>query len=241
MPPDDNLRVGLADDNLLIREALSSLIADAPELELLAVCEDADELEAAVDEHDLDVVISDIRMPPTMTDDGIRLAARLRATHPRVGVVVLSAYCEPAYALELLRTGSDGRAYLLKDRVHDRDELRRAVDEVAHGGSVIDPKVVEVLVGRERTDRGGPSLSVLSVREREILAEMARGTSNPGIADALGLTKRAVEKHINAIFAKLELPPTPDVSRRVRAVLLYLVDGAPDASGAHPTAARTVG
>jgi DNA-binding NarL/FixJ family response regulator len=218
------LRIGLADDNLLIREALSSLIRDAPGLELVAVCDDADELSVAVDEQGLDVVITDIRMPPTMTDDGIQLAVRLRATHPSVGVIVVSAYCEPAYALDLLRTGSDRRAYLLKDRILGRDDLRRTVEEVARGGSVIDPKVVEALVQNETPGRAPASLATLSGREREILAEMARGVSNPGIADALGLTKRAVEKHVNAIFAKLELPPTPDVSRRVRAVLLYLVD-----------------
>jgi DNA-binding NarL/FixJ family response regulator len=226
------LRIGLADDNLLIREALSSLIADAPGLELLAVCEDADQLAAAVDEHRLEVVIADIRMPPTMTDDGIRLAGRLRATHPSVGVIVLSAYCEPAYALDLLHSGSDGRAYLLKDRIVGRTDLVRTVEEVARGGSIIDPKVVEALVESKNADRAAPSLSALSARERQILAEMARGASNPGIADTLGLTKRAVEKHINAIFAKLDLPPTPDVSRRVRAVLLYLVEGRVDSPAA---------
>jgi DNA-binding NarL/FixJ family response regulator len=215
------LRVGLADDSLLIREALTRLLDDAPGVELVAACADADELEAIIDSDGLDVVLVDICMPPTLTDEGIELAARLRESHPEMGVVVLSAYCEPAYALKLLAGGSDGRAYLLKDRLGSRSQLLSTITTVANGGSVIDPKVVETLVHAE-AGSARSLLSTLTPREREVLVEMARGASNAAIADALGLTKRAVEKHINSVFAKLELPVTPDSSRRVRAVLLWL-------------------
>jgi len=160
-------------------------------------------------------------MPPTMTDEGIRLAAQLRRTHPEVGVIAMSAHSDPTYVLALLEGGSEGRAYLLKDRLHSRAQLLATIETVARGGSIIDPKVVEALVhGRSRQV---PSpLDVLTPREREILVEMARGASNAAIAEALGLTKRAVEKHINSVFAKLDLPLSADVSRRVRAVLLFL-------------------
>ena len=217
------LRVGVADDSLLIREALTRILEDAPGLELAAVCEDADEMATAVDDAELDVILVDICMPPTMTDEGIRLATELRHTHPDVGVVVLSAYCEPEYALDLLQAGSDRRGYLLKDRLHSRPQLLATIETVARGGSVIDPRVVDTLVHGE-AGRGRSLLGELSPREREILMEMARGASNAAIADALGLTKRAVEKHINSVFSKLELPQTPDISRRVRAVLLFLAD-----------------
>ncbi len=215
------VRVGVADDSFLIREALTRLLGDSDEIELVAVCADGDELAAAVDACHPDVVLVDIRMPPTMTDEGIRLAARLRRTHPDVGVIVMSAHAEPTYVLALLEAGSEGRAYLLKDRLHSRAQLLATIEAVARGGSVIDPKVVEALVhGRPRQAR--PPLDALTPREREILVEMARGASNAAIATALHLTKRAVEKHINAVFAKLDLPLSEDVSRRVRAVLLYL-------------------
>ena len=215
------VRVGVADDSFLIREALTRLLGDSDEIELVAVCADGDELAAAVDACHPDVVLLDIRMPPTMTDEGIRLAARLRRTHPDVGVIVMSAHAEPTYVLALLEAGSEGRAYLLKDRLHSRAQLLATIETVARGGSVIDPKVVEALVhGRPRQP---PSpLDALTPREREILVEMARGASNAAIGAALGLTKRAVEKHINAMFAKLDLPLSEDVSRRVRAVLLFL-------------------
>ena len=219
------LRVGIADDSVLVREALASIIGASDALELTAVCTDADELLAAVERHRLDVVVTEIRLEPTMTDEGIRLATSLRDTHPAVGVVVLSLDCEPRHATELLAAGSNGRAYLLKDRLNTRDELVRAIVEVANGGSVIDPKVVEALVHGDDAEHALPALASLSPRERQILAEMARGASNHGIAETLGLPKRAVEKGINAIFAKLGLAPTPDVSRRVRAVLLYLTSG----------------
>jgi DNA-binding NarL/FixJ family response regulator len=211
------VRVGVADDSFLIREALTRLLSDVDEVELVAVCADGEELAAAMDAQHPDVVLVDIRMPPTMTDEGIRLATRLRTTHPRVGVIVMSAYADPAYVLALLQTGSEGRGYVLKDRLHSRAELVATIEAVAEGGSVIDPKVVEALVhGRS------PPLHALTPREHDVLVEMARGASNGAIATALGLTKRAVEKHINSVFAKLGLPLSDDVSRRVRAVLLFL-------------------
>jgi DNA-binding NarL/FixJ family response regulator len=214
-------RVALADDSFLIREALTRLLDDVEEIELVAVCADGDELAAAIDARHPDVVLVDIRMPPTLTDEGIRLATRLRATHPDVGVIVMSAHSDPSYALALLEAGSEGRGYLLKDRLHSRAQLVATVETVANGGSVIDPKVVEVLVhGRARQARS--PLDVLTPRERDILVEMASGASNAAIAKTLGLTKRAVEKHINSVFAKLDLPLSGDVSRRVRAVLLFL-------------------
>jgi DNA-binding NarL/FixJ family response regulator len=227
------VRVGVADDHLLMREALSRLLEHAPGIDLLAVTEDGTALRAAVDEHDLEVVVADIRMPPRGDDEGVRLAEELRAERPSVAVVVLSGYCEAEYALRLLESGSDGRAYLLKDRLSDGVQLTATIMEVASGGSVIDPKVVEMLVQADH-ETGRAALSALTPREREILAEMARGASNQGIAATLGLTKRAVEKHINAIFAKLELPPAPDVSRRVRAVLLFLLEGSREGDTANP-------
>jgi DNA-binding NarL/FixJ family response regulator len=215
------VRVGVADDSFLIREALTRLLGDVDEIELVAVCEDGDELVAAIDTCHPDVVLVDIRMPPTMTDEGIRLAARLRGTHPEVGVVAMSAHSDPAYALALLEGGSEGRAYLLKERLHSRAQLLATIETVARGGSVIDPKVVDALV-HGRSEQVRSPLDVLTPREREILVEMARGASNAAIAETLGLTKRAVEKHINSVFAKLDLPLSADISRRVRAVLLFL-------------------
>ena len=215
------VRVGVADDSFLIREALTRLLGDADEIELVAMCEDGDELVAAIDTCHPDVVLVDIRMPPTMTDEGIRLAARLRGTHPEVGVVAMSVHSDPTYALALLEGGSEGRAYLLKERLHSRAQLLATIETVARGGSVIDPKVVEALVYRRSQPVASP-LDGLTPREREILVEMARGASNAAIAETLGLTKRAVEKHINAVFAKLDLPLSRDISRRVRAVLLFL-------------------
>ena len=215
------VRVGVADDSFLIREALTRLLGDSDEVELVAVCADGEELAAAVDACHPDVVLVDIRMPPTMTDEGIRLAAQLRRTHPEVGVIAMSAHSDPAYALALLENGSEGRAYLLKDRLHSRTQLLATIETVARGGSVIDPKVVEALVHGRSLQARSP-LDVLTPREHEILVEMARGASNAAIAETLGLTKRAVEKHINSVFAKLDLPLSGDVSRRVRAVLLFL-------------------
>ena len=211
----------LADDHYLVREGVARLIAGDPDLELVASCGDYDSAVAAVDEHKPDVVVTDIRMPPTGTDEGIRLAEQLRVTHPTVGVVVLSQYSEPTYALALLEKGSEGRAYLLKERVSDLDELVGAIRTVADGGSVIDPKVVEALVSSRRADKKSP-LALLTPRELEVLEQMASGRNNAAIAGVLVLSERAVEKHINSIFSKLGLSEETAVHRRVKAVLLFL-------------------
>jgi DNA-binding NarL/FixJ family response regulator len=214
----------LAEDNVLLREGVSRLIDAEPELDLVAACGDYDELLEAIEKESPDVVLTDIRMPPTGTDEGIRAASHLRRTHPEIGVVVLSQYAEPAYALDLLEQGSEGRAYLLKERVSDVDELVSAIREVAAGGSVIDSKVVEALVSTKRPAQS--DVDRLTPREREILGEMAQGKSNAAIAAALVLSTRAVEKHTNSIFSKLGLSEEVDVNRRVKAVLLYLADSA---------------
>jgi DNA-binding NarL/FixJ family response regulator len=215
------IRVVLAEDNVLLREGVGRLIDAEPGLELVASCGDYDELMAAIEREEPQVVLTDIRMPPTGTDEGIRAAAHLRATRPDVGVVVLSQYAEPAYALALLEDGSEGRAYLLKERVSDVDQLLRAIQQVADGGSVIDSKVVEVLVdARARATRS--PLARLTPRETELLGEMAQGKNNAAIAAALVLSERAVEKHINSIFSKLGLSEEVDTHRRVKAVLLFL-------------------
>src|SRR3954468_6136704 len=196
------VRVALADDSLLVREALTHMLADAAGIELVAVCADGISLRRAIETERPDVVVTDIRMPPDCDEEGIRVATELRTTHPEIGVVVLSQFAEPRYALDLLRHGSDGRAYLLKERVHDPRELLAAIDATAHGASVIDPHVVEILVC-ERSRAADSALEDLSPREGEILAEIAQGRSNTAIAESLGLSKRAVEKHINSIFSKL--------------------------------------
>lgn len=217
------VRLVLADDNLLVREGLQQLLSGTDGVRIVGVCADLDELLRTIDEHAPDVVVTDIRMPPTRTDEGIQAAARLRNSHPAVGVVVLSQYSEPAYVLELLESGSDGRAYLLKERVHDRGQLSTAIRTVAAGGSVIDPKLVEVLVTTRAAAERSP-LRELTAREREVLAEIAEGKSNAAIAESLVLTKRGVEKHINSIFMKLNLAGAEDVSKRVKATLLFLSD-----------------
>jgi DNA-binding NarL/FixJ family response regulator len=215
------IRVALADDSLLVREGLEQMLASEGTIEVVASCADLPSLLEAVESERPDVVLTDIRMPPSRTDEGIQVAALLREEHPAIGVLVLSQYSEPSYALTLLEAGSEGRGYLLKERVHDRAQLVAAVSSVAEGGSVIDPVVVDVLVGaRASTDRS--PLSELTPREREVLAEMAQGKSNGAIAESLVLTKRAVEKHINSIFLKLNLSEAEDVSKRVKATLTYL-------------------
>jgi DNA-binding NarL/FixJ family response regulator len=214
------VRVVVADDTLLVREGVQRVLGLFADLEVVAVAGDLDELLAAVDEHRPDVVVTDIRMPPTSSDEGIRAATQLRRTAPETGVVVLSQYAAPAYALELLSGGSQRRAYLLKERISEPDQLAEAVREVARGGSVVDPKVVEVLVAGARP--AGDPLAGLTRRELEVLEQIAQGKSNAGVAAGLVLTERAVEKHINALFAKLGLTAEPDVHRRVSAVLLYL-------------------
>jgi DNA-binding NarL/FixJ family response regulator len=215
------IRIVLAEDNLIIRQGVKSLLEVEEEITVAAACGDLDSLLAAVEAERPDVVITDIRMPPSGTDEGIQAAARLRRSHPQIGVVVLSQYDEPAYALALLEQGSARRAYLLKERVSEPGQLLGAIRAVARGDSYIDPKVVEALVTARSRDARSP-LSDLTPREREVLEQMAQGKNNAAIAQVLVLTPRAVEKHINSIFSKLPLNEEPDVDRRVKAVLLFL-------------------
>ncbi len=217
------IHVVVAEDSLLVREGVARVLANESDIEVDALCADYDELMQAVANHPPDVVLTDIRMPPTSSDEGIRAATELRTSHPAVGVVVLSQYVEPAYAVALLDGGSEGRAYLLKERVSDPGELTRAIREVAGGGSIVDPKVVEALVTSRSRPRESP-LRWLTPRETEVLAEIAQGKNNAAVAAALGLSERAVEKHINSLFAKLGVSEEPEVHRRVKAVLLYLSD-----------------
>jgi DNA-binding NarL/FixJ family response regulator len=221
--PSDALTTSIvvADDSYLVREAVVRLLEAEDDLSVAGVAGSFDELVALVDELAPDVVVTDIRMPPTGTDEGIRAAARFRQSHPTTGVVVLSQFAAPSYALALLEAGSDGRAYLLKDRVADADDLVDAVRAVATGGSVIDAKVVEQLVASRSGSPSSP-LEWLTPREREIISEMAQGKSNAAIAATLILSERAVEKHINSIFSKLHLSEERDINRRVKAVLVYL-------------------
>jgi DNA-binding NarL/FixJ family response regulator len=232
------LRIAVGEDNLLVREGLTRLVSSAPDLEVVASCADYDELVAAVEREHLDVVLTDIRMPPTWTDEGVRLANGLRESHPAVGVVVLSQYADPAYVLALFELGSDRRAYLLKERLRDRAALVSAIRSVAASGSAVDPKVVEVLVSARLRDANSP-LAELTSREREVLAEIAAGKSNTAIAGSLFLTKRAVEKHINSIFLKFNLGTDADVSRRVKATLLFLA--AVETEPARPDQPRSTG
>jgi DNA-binding NarL/FixJ family response regulator len=219
------LRVVLAEDNLLVREGVRRVLDADPDIHVVATCGDLNALLGAVDSEQPDVVLTDIRMPPTGSDEGIRAAEELRSRHPTVGVVVLSQHDDAAYAVALLGAGSGRRAYLLKDRVSDPESLVGAIREVARGGSVVDPKIVERLISAQTRAAHSP-LGQLTPRERDVLAEMAQGKNNAAIARALVLTPRAVEKHINAIFSKLPLDEEPDVDRRVKAVLLYLSEQA---------------
>lgn len=211
----------LAEDNTLLREGISRLIDADQELELVGVASNLPELLALVEKEEPDVVVTDIRMPPTGTDEGIQAASWLREHQPKVGVVVLSQYTAPAYALALLEEGSSGRAYLLKEQVAGANELVQTIRIVAGGGSVIDPLVVDVLV-QARAKHHKSDLEWLTPRESEILAEMAQGKSNGAIAKSLNVSERAVEKHSNAIFSKLGLSEERDLNRRVKAVLVYL-------------------
>ncbi len=223
------LRIALAEDSYIVREGLEQVLRGDEEIELLASCADMASLLDAVDADPPDVVLTDIRMPPQDADAGIQIASRLRQTHPGIGVVVLSQYAEPGYVLRLLDTGSEGRAYLLKERVADRAELTRAIRSVAAGGSVIDPKIVEVLV-RARARAEASPLAEMTPRELDVLAGVAEGKSNAAIAADLVLTKRAIEKHINAIFLKLDLTYSPDadqISKRVKAALIFLTETEP--------------
>lgn len=217
------LRVVIAEDSLLVREGVVAVLRAAGDVDVVAGVGDLPALLAAVAEHRPDVVVTDVRMPPTGTDEGVRAAVALRAEHPGVGVVLLSQHAETGYATALLDGGSAGRAYLLKERVSDPGQLAAAVREVARGGSVIDPAVVEVLVSASGRTRRSP-LAELTPRERDVLSQIAQGRSNSGVAAALHLSERAVEKHINVLFAKLGLEPEPDSNRRVKAVLLHLAE-----------------
>lgn len=212
------IRVVLADDSALVREGVSLLLQTQPDLELVAACVDEASLLAVVSAEVPDVVVTDVRMPPTGTDEGIRVARWLREHHPEVGVVVLSQHVEPEYATALFASGSEGRAYLLKERVGDVGELTDAICAVHRGGTAVDPRVVEALM----VARKGSVLDRLTGREREVLAEIAKGRNNPAIGEALYLSAGAVEKHIGSIFAKLGLTEEQKSHRRVRAVLLFL-------------------
>jgi DNA-binding NarL/FixJ family response regulator len=215
------VRIVFAEDNYLVREGTASLLAGVDEIELAATVEDLPGLLAAVEQGEPEAVLTDIRMPPTNTTEGIDAARRIRAEHPGVGVVVLSQYAEEDYAYELLKDGAAGLGYLLKERVADVEELVRALTEVARGGSVLDPKVVEALVARKDRMARSP-LAQLTEREREVLSEMAQGKNNAAIAASLFLTERAVEKHINSLFHKLGLTEETEGHRRVLAVLAFL-------------------
>ncbi|WP_216852988.1 response regulator transcription factor [Phytoactinopolyspora halotolerans] len=214
------IRLVVADDVLLVREGIQRVLDTYPDIDVVAAVGDLGALLDAVSEHRPDVVITDIRMPPDFSDEGIQAAARLYTDSPETGVVVLSQYAEPEYAVKLLERGSKRRAYLLKERVSEPDQLAGAVREVAAGGSVIDPRVVEILVSRAKPETD--PLAGLTPRERQVLEQIAQGKSNAGVAAHLYLTERAVEKHINSLFAKLGVGNEPDVHRRVAAVLLYL-------------------
>ena len=213
----------LADDHYLVREGVRRLLESSDEVEVTAVCDDLDSLLTAVDAEPPDVVVTDIRMPPGDADEGIQAAVRLRESHPRVGVVVLSQYATPAYALALLEGGSEGRAYLLKERVKDLDQLVGAIRVVSHGGSVVDPKVVDALVAANARAEGSP-LNELTPRERDVLREMAEGKNNAAIAETLVLTERSVEKVIHSIFLRLGLTWEEAVHKRVKAVVMYLAE-----------------
>jgi DNA-binding NarL/FixJ family response regulator len=218
------IRLVLAEDHYLVREGIRRLLEAQPDIEVVAACGDLDALLQAVESESPDVVVTDIRMPPDWVDEGIQAALRLRETTPKLGVVVLSTYAQPSYALTLLEGGTAGRAYLLKERVDDIEQLVAAIRAVAEGGSVIDPKVVEALVAEKARDEESP-LSQLTPRERDVLREMAEGKNNAGIAAALVLTERSVEKVIHSIFLKLGLAWETAVHKRVKAVILFLAEG----------------
>jgi DNA-binding NarL/FixJ family response regulator len=218
-----SIRVALAEDQYLVREGLRRLLETRDDLEIVAVCSDLDSLLATVEAAEPDVVVTDIRMPPGHTDEGIQAATRLRKTNPEVGVVVLSQYAVPTYVLALLEGGSERRAYLLKERVNDLEQLVAAIHAVADGSSVFDPKVVETLVAENARSEESP-LNELTPRERDVLSEMAEGKNNAAIAKALVLTERSVEKVIHSIFLKLGLRWETEVHKRVKAVVLFLAE-----------------
>jgi DNA-binding NarL/FixJ family response regulator len=214
------IRVVHGEDNLLIREGVSRILAGAADLDLVGTAEDLDGLRALVEELQPDVVLTDIRMPPTQTDEGIRLAVELNEDRPEIGVVVLSQHLSKAHASLVFSGGAQGRAYVLKDRIADPDELVRIIRNIAAGEAYLDPQILhEVVSGGRQVARGG--LDILSPREREVLALLAAGQSNAAIARRLDVTTRAVERHVGSIFTKLGLEDGPDVSRRVQATLIY--------------------
>jgi DNA-binding NarL/FixJ family response regulator len=217
------IRIVLADDQYLVREGIRRLLETSDEVEIAAVSDDLDSLLAAVDAEQPDVVVTDIRMPPGDADEGIQAAVLLRESHPQIGVVVLSQYATPSYALALLEGGCEGRAYLLKERVKDLDQLVAAIRAVADGGSVMDPKVVDALVAGNARAEDSP-LNELTPRERDVLREMAEGKNNAAIAATLFLTERSVEKVIHSIFAKLGLSWEAAIHKRVKAVVWYLAE-----------------
>ena len=218
-----SIRVVLAEDHYLVREGVRGLLDSQADIDVVAVCVDLDSLLAAVEAEHPDVVVTDIRMPPGNSDEGIQAAAQLRTSDPNVGVVVLSQYATPTYALALLESGSEGRSYLLKERIQDVEQLASAIRAVAEGGSVIDPKVVEALVGENTRAEESP-LGQLTPRERDVLREMAIGRSNAAIGEALFLTESSVEKVIHSIFSKLGLTWEPSIHKRVKAVILYMAE-----------------
>ncbi|GAA4465913.1 response regulator transcription factor [Phytohabitans houttuyneae] len=216
----DRLRVVIAEDNYLVREGTRKLLEDSGEIDVLAAVGDAEQLRHAVRRLTPDAVLTDIRMPPGHHMEGIEAAHAIRAEHPGIGVAVLSQHTDESYAFALLRDGTSGLAYLLKDRLGDLEDLIRALREVARGGSVIDPQVVDALVAR-RTRTTKSVLAALTQRELDVLREMAQGKTNAGIEQALHLSSSTVEKHVNSIFGKLGLADEP-VHRRVAAVLTFL-------------------
>ena len=217
------IRVVVGDDNYLAREAIARVLESEEDIVIVASGDDLESLRRAVDEEQPDVVLADIQMPPEKTDEGIRLAKELRSTHPEVGVVILSQHAEPLYAVELLGAGSERRAYLLKERVQHRAEITRAIREVADGGSVLDPRIVELLLTNARA-RDASRFEALTAREIDVLVLVAEGWSNAGIGEQLGITTRAVERHVSSIFSKLDLGDSAHHNPRVRAALLYLAE-----------------
>ena len=217
----DALRVVIADDEYLVREGARSVLSAVPGIEVVGLAADPAELMTTIEEHEPDAVLLDIRMPPTHQTEGIDAAHDIREQHPRIGVVILSQHADPEYALDLLKDGSKGFAYLLKERLGSPMQLAEALREVASGGSILDPKVVDALLEDQR-QRSRSRLHGLTPRENEVLELMAAGRTNASIARALVLSERAVEKHINAIFRKLDLSEELDINHRVAAVLFFL-------------------